>query len=138
MLQNLKFRKNLVICFTSINNIIKFILNIHFMNHQLGNLEEAVLLIALYLNEVYGLSVAEEYKKQSGHAISIPAIHTVLRRLEDKGLLESKMGDSTPERGGRRKRLYESTPYGLSIVREIKKERIRLWSKIPALKLNKG
>jgi DNA-binding PadR family transcriptional regulator len=108
------------------------------MNHQLGNLEEAVLLIALYLNEVYGLSVAEEYKKQSGHAISIPAIHTVLRRLEDKGLLESKMGDSTPERGGRRKRLYESTPYGLSIVREIKKERIRLWSKIPALKLNKG
>ena len=108
------------------------------MNNQLGNLEEAVLLIALYLNEVYGLSVAEEYKKQSGHAISIPAIHTVLRRLEDKGLLKSKMGDSTPERGGRRKRLYESTPYGLNIIREIKKERIRLWSKIPALKLNKG
>ena len=36
------------------------------MNYQLGNLEEAVLLIALYLDEVYGVSVAEEYKKQTG------------------------------------------------------------------------
>lgn len=108
------------------------------MNHQLGNLEEAVLLIALYLNEVYGVSVAEEYKEQTGHEISIPAIHTVLRRLEDKGLLRSKMGEPGTERGGRRKRLYEATPYGLSIIREIKKERLRLWSKIPALKLNKG
>jgi len=108
------------------------------MNYQLGNLEEAVLLIALYLDEVYGVSVAEEYKKQTGHEISIPAIHTVLRRLEDKGLLKSKMGESSPERGGRRKRLYEATAYGLNVVREIKKERLRLWAKIPALKFNKG
>jgi PadR family transcriptional regulator, regulatory protein PadR len=104
------------------------------MNNQLGNLEEAVLLIALYMDEVYGLSVAEEYKKQTGHAISIPAIHTVLRRLEDKGLLKSRMGESSPERGGRRKRLYEATAHGLNLIRDIKKERTRLWSKIPALK----
>jgi PadR family transcriptional regulator PadR len=108
------------------------------MNYQLGNLEEAVLLISLYLNEVYGVSVTEEYKKQTGLEISIPAIHTVLRRLEDKGLLRSKMGEPSAERGGRRKRLYEATTYGFSIIKEIKKERIRLWSKIPALKLNKG
>lgn len=108
------------------------------MNYQLGNLEEAVLLIALYMKETYGVSMADEYKKQTGHEISIPAIHTVLNRLEDKGLLKSKMGEPSPERGGRRKRLYEATPYGLNMIREIKKERIRLWSKIPALKLNKG
>ena len=104
------------------------------MNHHLGNLEEAVLLIALYLDEVYGVSVADEYKKQTGQGISIPAIHTVLRRLEDKGLLRSAMGESSPERGGRRKRLYEATAHGLNVIREIKKERVRLWSKIPALK----
>ena len=107
------------------------------MNSQLGNLEEAVLLIALYLDEVYGVSVAEEYKKQSGNDISIPAIHTVLRRLEDKGLLKSKMGESSPERGGRRKRLYEATRFGLQIIRDIKTQRIRLWSKIPQLELDK-
>ena len=104
------------------------------MSYQLGNLEETVLLIALYLDAVYGVSVAEEYKKQTGHDISIPAIHTVLRRLEDKGLLKSRMGEASPERGGRRKRLYEATSYGLTIIREIKKDRVRLWSKIPALK----
>jgi DNA-binding PadR family transcriptional regulator len=107
------------------------------MNSQLGNLEEAVLLITLYLDEVYGVSVAEEYKKQSGNDISIPAIHTVLRRLEDKGLLKSKMGESSPERGGRRKRLYEATRFGLQIIRDIKTQRIRLWSKIPQLELDK-
>ena len=107
------------------------------MNSQLGNLEEAVLLITLYLEEVYGVSVAEEYKKQSGKDISIPAIHTVLRRLEDKGLLKSKMGESCPERGGRRKKLYEATRFGLQIIRDIKTQRIRLWSKIPQLELDK-
>ena len=84
------------------------------MSFQLGNLEETVLLIALYLDEVYGVSVAGEYKKQTEHDISIPAIHTVLRRLEDKGLLKSKMGEASPERGGRRKRLYEATSHGLN------------------------
>jgi len=108
------------------------------MNYQLGNLEEAVLLIVLYLDEAYGVSVAEEYKEQSGQGISIPAIHTVLRRLEEKGILKSKMGEASPERGGRRKRLYEGTAYGLNLIREIKKERMRLWAKIPALKFNRN
>lgn len=124
----------LTICFTNINNITNFTKQFFRMNYQLGNLEETVLLIVLYLDEVYGVSVAEEYKKQTGHGISIPAIHTVLRRLEDKGLLKSGMGESSPERGGRRKRLYEATAHGLNIIREIKNERMRLWSKIPVLK----
>ena len=105
------------------------------MNYALGNLEESVLLIALYLDEVYGVSVAEEYKQQTGQGISIPAIRTVLRRLEDKGMLKSRMGEASPERGGRRKRLYDATSLGLSVIREIRNERIRMWSKIPALKL---
>lgn len=105
------------------------------MNTRLGNLEEAVLLIALYLDEVYGVSVSEEYRKQTGNDISIPAIHTVLRRLEEKGILRSKMGESSPERGGRSKRLYEATSYGLQVARAMQKERVNMWSKIPALKL---
>lgn len=108
------------------------------MNQHLGNLEEAVLLITMYLDEAYGVSVAEEYIRQSGSVISIPVIHTVLRRLEEKGLLQSQMGESSPERGGRRKRLYEATTYGFNLVRDIKKDRVRMWSKIPELKLNKS
>lgn len=91
--------------------------------------------MTLYLDEIYGVSVAEEYVRQTGNEISIPAIHTVLRRLEQKGFLKSRMGGASSERGGRRKRLYEPTPYALNVLRDIKKERMRLWSKIPALKI---
>jgi len=105
------------------------------MNYQLGNLEEAVLLIALYLDEVYAVSVGEEYTQQTGQRISVPAIHTVLSRLEDKGMLKSRMGEASPERGGRRKRLYEVTQLGLNLIREIRDERIRIWAKIPALRV---
>lgn len=105
------------------------------MNYHLGNLEEAVLLITMYTDEAYGVSVAEEYRKQSRSAISIPAIHTVLRRLEDKGLVTSRMGEAAPERGGRRKRLYQPTPFGFRVIRDIRNERLRLWAKIPQLKL---
>src|SRR5262245_43510509 len=101
------------------------------MNITLGNLEETVLLITMSLEEAYGVSVAEEYIKQSGSDISIPAIHTVLRRLEEKGLLKSKMGPASAERGGRRKRLYEATAYGFNIIREIRKDRLRMWARIP-------
>jgi len=103
------------------------------MNTSLGNLEETVLLITMSLDEAYGVSVAEEYKKQAGSSISIPAIHTVLRRLEDKGLLKSKMSAASPERGGRRKRLYDATAYGFNVIREIKKDRLRMWARIPGL-----
>jgi DNA-binding PadR family transcriptional regulator len=108
------------------------------MPQQLGNLEEEVLLIAMYLDEVYGVTVAEEYKKSMGRGISIPAIHTVLRRLEEKKFLKSKIGPSLPERGGRRKRLYEPTNFGFDMAKEIRNQRVRLWSKIPQLKLGRS
>lgn len=103
----------------------------------LGSLEESALLIVMYLADAYGVSVAAEYRKLTGKGISIPAIHTVLKRLEEKGFLSSKMGETSPERGGKRKRIYEATNYGLRISKEIQRERFRMWSKIPELKWNK-
>jgi DNA-binding PadR family transcriptional regulator len=103
--------------------------------NQLGNLEETVLLIAMFRDDVYGVTVAEEYKRLTGLPISVPAIHTVLRRLEQKGYLRSRMGDATPQRGGRRKRLYEPTAFGYSVTREIRNQRIKLWGRIPKLRI---
>ena len=98
----------------------------------LGQLEEMILLIVLIIQEeAYGVSVAEEYRTRSGRNISIPAVHTVLKRLEKKGLLRSRMGGATAERGGRKKRLFEITPYGLASLEEIKELRRQLWSAAP-------
>ena len=105
---------------------------------NLGSLEEEILLIAMTLPDAYGVSVAQAYKRHTRKSISIPAIHTVLHRLEEKGLLRSGLGASSPERGGRRKRHYEATAYAVSVIKEIRKGRIKLWSRIPELNLNQG
>ncbi len=103
------------------------------MAKNLGHLEESVLLMVMIVEEAYGVSVAEAYEKQTDNSISIPAIHTVLKRLEAKGLIKSSMGEATPERGGRRKRLFEATPYGYKVIAQIRKNRTHLWSLIPKL-----
>ena len=101
---------------------------------QLGYLEETVLLLIMKMeDDAYGFSVSEEYKKHTGKSISISAIHTVLSRLEKKGLIQSEMGGATEERGGRRKRIFAATNEGKEVITEIKQSRQALWSQIPDL-----
>ena len=108
------------------------------MMQNLGHLEEGVLLIVMITDEAYGVSVAEAYEQQTGHGISIPAIHTVLKRLEKKGMVKSHMGAATPERGGRSKRVFEATPYGYKVIGQIRRTRLQLWSLIPRLNVQNG
>ena len=103
------------------------------MAKNLGHLEESILMMVMIVEEAYGVSVAEAYEQHTNNSISIPAIHTVLKRLEGKGMVKSSMGEATPERGGRRKRIFEATPYGYKIIAEIRKNRTHLWSLIPKL-----
>ncbi len=103
------------------------------MSVQLGNLEEMVLLLVLVMQEeeIYGVSVAEHYEKTTGKSISIPAIHTVLKRLEAKKLVNSRMGAATSVRGGKKKRLYSITTYGYEVLKQIQVQREQLWSLAP-------
>ncbi|WP_222183697.1 PadR family transcriptional regulator [Geminicoccus harenae] len=66
----------------------------------------------------YGVTIREEVSAQSRREPSFGAIYTTLQRLEDDGLLTSREGDPTPERGGRAKRLYELTAPGLRALQE--------------------
>ena len=101
---------------------------------QLGYLEETVLLLIMVMDEdAYGFTVSEAYKKHTGKKISISAIHTVLSRLEEKGLMTSHMGGSSLERGGRRKRIFTPTTEGKNAILDIKASRQKLWSQIPGL-----
>jgi DNA-binding PadR family transcriptional regulator len=61
------------------------------------------------------------------------AIQTVLKRLENKGLLKSAFGEATNERGGKRKRLYKVTPEGKKILDQTRVQRNSLWDAIPRL-----
>ncbi len=100
---------------------------------NLGNLEETVLLLVMIMDQPYGYAIADEYSEQTGQKISISAIHTVLMRLEKKGLIESKMEGATESRGGRRKRVCVATPAGRSVIQSLKENRMKLWSQVQGL-----
>lgn len=105
--------------------------------HTIGYLEETVLLLVMMMAEnAYAYAVSLEYEKQTGKSISISAVHTVLTRLEKKGLVTSYMGGATDERGGRRKRIFRASAYGESIIRETKDHRLKLWNQIPGFDLS--
>ena len=82
----------------------------------LGDFEQLVLLgvARLELQEsAYGAAIRQEIHARSGRDVSINAVYTTLDRLEHKGLTRSRLGDPTPQRGGKRKRHYEVTPAGM-------------------------
>lgn len=98
---------------------------------SIGEFEELVLLTAAALNnDAYGVAIVAEIFETTGREVNIGAIHTVLRRLEDKGFLKSRMGGATNQRGGRRKRIYTITQAGQSMLDEIYEIRSGLYKRI--------
>ena len=102
--------------------------------YHLGEFEEVVLLtVAVLYNEAYGVAIIEEMEKRLGRQVSIGALQTVLRRLENKGLLSSAFGEATKIRGGKRKRYFKLTPKGQEILSQTKDQRLSMWKAIPKI-----
>ena len=98
----------------------------------LTRIEEAILLAVVRLGDnAYGVTIRQEVAAMVGKSYSVGAIYGPLDRLAGKGLLETRMGEATPERGGRRKRFYEATPAGLSALRETKELHEAMWAGAP-------
>jgi DNA-binding PadR family transcriptional regulator len=99
----------------------------------LGEFEEVVLLTVAILNgAAYGVSIMHEIIEQTGRPVRLNQVHASLQRLEEKGMIVSRMSDPTPERGGRRKRLCTITAYGRQTLQDIQSVRSRLWNSIPS------
>ena len=94
---------------------------------MLGELEQVVMLAILRVgNDAYGVPIAREIEKQTGRELALATIYKTLNRLETKGLVDARVGEPTPERGGRRKRYYTLTVSGrvavkhsLSVIRRM-------------------
>lgn len=77
------------------------------MSDILGEFEQLVMLTVLRLDDgAYTAAVRQELLERAGRDASPGAVFTTLERLESRGLVASRYGDPTPERGGRRKRYY--------------------------------
>jgi DNA-binding PadR family transcriptional regulator len=89
------------------------------MRHPLGEFEQMVLLALVRLGpEAYGATVRREIELRARREVSISAVYTTLERLEQKGLVRSRIGEPTRERGGRRRRHFELLPLGARSLRE--------------------
>ncbi|WP_421978333.1 PadR family transcriptional regulator [Roseivirga seohaensis] len=98
----------------------------------LGEFEEVVLLATCVLNEnAYANLVKDEVEKHTERNINLSGIHSSLYRLEKKGFLSSELGEASQKRGGKRKRIFKPTPYGLQAVQQIKEIRESLWNNMP-------
>ena len=106
------------------------------MNREyLGEFEELVLtMLGILQEDAYGNAIVGEIRERVGRSVNLSAVHVTLYRLEDKGLVKSKMGGATNARGGRRKRIFTVTNAGLAMLRAIKEARMDLWKLIPQLK----
>jgi DNA-binding PadR family transcriptional regulator len=84
----------------------------------LGEFEQLVLLALIRLGEnSYGVSVQQEIAKRARREVSLGSVYKTLLRLEDKGLVVSRPGEPTAQRGGRRKKHYRILPAGTRELR---------------------
>lgn len=84
----------------------------------LGEFEQLVLLAVLRLgDEAYAVTVRRAIEEAAARSVSRGALYTTLERLESKGLVSSRMGEPTADRGGRARRYHKVTAAGMRALR---------------------
>jgi DNA-binding PadR family transcriptional regulator len=71
-----------------------------------------LLAVAHVGNGAYGVSIAQAIEDASGQQMALASVYGAVQRLEAKGLVRTRLGEPTAERGGRAKRIVEITKAG--------------------------
>ena len=106
------------------------------MGRQLLTDFELMLILAILRvgDEAYGVQIAREIERTCGRRVVLAAAYTALDRLARNRLVTSRLGNPTPERGGRAKRFFSVTPRGLRAARDTQDAFEALWHNLPQLK----
>jgi DNA-binding PadR family transcriptional regulator len=98
------------------------------MADVLGTFEQAVLLEVLRLDEqAYGRAILKGVQSRLERDVAAGAVHATLERLENKGLLSSRLGPGTPARAGRPRRYYEVQPPGIRALDDARRTVNNIW-----------
>ena len=98
----------------------------------LGEFEEIVLLtVGVLYDEAYGIAIKKKIEEHLDRKVSVGALQSALRRMEKKGYLKSRTGESNAERGGRPKRYFTITAHGKQALEYTRDVRMELWRLIP-------
>ena len=94
----------------------------------LGELEHVVLLALLRLDSnAYGAAIRQLLQAEIDRDVALGALYSTLERMEKKGLVVSKLGESTAQRGGRPKRFFSVTAEGKSALKQAKQAMDQMW-----------
>jgi DNA-binding PadR family transcriptional regulator len=94
---------------------------------SLGEFEHQILLAILqHGGESYSVPVVTELEERAHRDVTQAAVFIVLRRLEEKGLLRSRMEEGD-EGAGRARRYFRITALGMRRLRESRQALLRLW-----------
>ena len=103
---------------------------------SLGEFEQTVLLAIIHLSEsdadVYGVPIVEEIERRTGRQVADAAVYVTLRRLEQKGLVESWKSAPTADRGGKARRCVKVTPSGRTLLSDSRSVLERMWHGLDA------
>lgn len=107
-------------------------IGINMSKYQLGEFEEIVMLtVGVLYDDAYGVAIKQEITERLERSVSVGALQVALRRLEDKGYLSSRRGESNPKRGGRPKLFFTITALGQKALQHKRDTRNQLWNAIP-------
>jgi PadR family transcriptional regulator PadR len=93
----------------------------------LGELEQLVLLAVMHQGEeAYAVSICQEIETRTGIALARGSVYVALHRLDRKGYVTARMGEPTPERGGKAKRCFRLTAAGTRALRSAEQTLARM------------
>ena len=86
----------------------------------IGEFEQLVLLALVRMGaDTYGAAIRREIEARTGRELAISAVYITLDRLESKGFVKSRIGDPTPQRGGRRRKHFTLLPAGRRAITQV-------------------
>ena len=102
----------------------------------LSKYEEMILLAVWRLqDDAYGATIRSFLEETTGEDWSIAGVYGPLKRLAKAGLVSTRTGMPTPERGGKSKRYYRLTRSGVASLNHAKTVSDRMWQGLPRLTL---
>jgi DNA-binding PadR family transcriptional regulator len=85
----------------------------------LAEFEQLVLIALVRIgHDAYGVTIADDIAERSQRPVSLGAVYKTLERLETKGLVASRVGEPTAERGGRRKKHFKVLAAGQRALKQ--------------------
>lgn len=88
--------------------------------------------------DAYAVAIQERLLELTGETWSFGSIYVCLERMTDRELVTSELGEPTPERGGRAKRIYALTSAGRHALVAIRELQNDVWSTVSLAILKSG